>query len=165
MLGILEASIVFPDPGGPIIITWCPPAAATCKAHFVCSWPNTSDISPISFNGLSLCTGSTLSAIFLLGHLIALLLALLKSPAFSLSSTLMWSYLLIAFSARSLFFSAIGLASSSNFPFSSSTKSKICLIPIASIPFTSFASSRFPYGIIIFVIFFCLAYSAIGSIP
>ena len=33
MLGIMEANIVLPEPGGPVISRWCFPAAATCNAH------------------------------------------------------------------------------------------------------------------------------------
>ena len=34
MPGILRASMVFPEPGGPLMMTLCPPAAATSKARF-----------------------------------------------------------------------------------------------------------------------------------
>jgi len=34
--------MVLPEPGGPIIIILCPPAAATSKARFTCSCPFTS---------------------------------------------------------------------------------------------------------------------------
>jgi hypothetical protein len=37
MVGIRFASIVFPAPGGPIIIKLCPPAAATSRALFTFS--------------------------------------------------------------------------------------------------------------------------------
>ncbi len=36
------ASMVFPEPGGPIIRILCPPAAAMTMARFTCSWPLTS---------------------------------------------------------------------------------------------------------------------------
>ena len=42
MVGSLRASIVFPEPGGPIIITLWLPAAATSKALLACSCPLTS---------------------------------------------------------------------------------------------------------------------------
>jgi hypothetical protein len=31
--------MVFPEPGGPIIITLCLPATATSRQGFTCSWP------------------------------------------------------------------------------------------------------------------------------
>jgi hypothetical protein len=34
-----RASRVLPAPGGPIISTLCPPAAATSRARLTCSWP------------------------------------------------------------------------------------------------------------------------------
>ena len=37
--GSLEASIVLPEPGGPIISTPCPPAAAIWRARLAISWP------------------------------------------------------------------------------------------------------------------------------
>lgn len=39
MEGSLEASIVLPEPGGPIMSTPWPPAAAICKARFAMLWP------------------------------------------------------------------------------------------------------------------------------
>src|SRR5437667_384062 len=41
-VGSRRASIVFPDPGGPIIRRLCPPAAATSSARFAWAWPFTS---------------------------------------------------------------------------------------------------------------------------
>ena len=42
IVGSRFASMVLPEPGGPIIITLCPPAAATSSARLTCSWPFTS---------------------------------------------------------------------------------------------------------------------------
>ncbi len=42
IVGILLASIVFPDPGGPIISMLCPPVADTSIALLTCSCPFTS---------------------------------------------------------------------------------------------------------------------------
>ena len=42
MDGSRRASMVLPAPGGPIIRTLCPPAAATSSARLACSWPLTS---------------------------------------------------------------------------------------------------------------------------
>lgn len=39
MDGSLDASMVLPEPGGPVISTPWPPAAAICKARFAMSWP------------------------------------------------------------------------------------------------------------------------------
>ena len=43
IVGSLRASIVFPDPGLPIIIILCPPLAATSKARLAFFWPFTSE--------------------------------------------------------------------------------------------------------------------------
>ena len=42
MVGSRFASIVFPEPGGPTMMTLWPPAAATSRARLTCSWPFTS---------------------------------------------------------------------------------------------------------------------------
>src|SRR5213594_3627917 len=49
MVGSRRASIVFPDPGGPIIRMLCPPAAATSSARLACACPFTSAKSTSSF--------------------------------------------------------------------------------------------------------------------
>ena len=42
IVGSRFASIVFPEPGGPTMITLCPPPAATSRARLTCSCPFTS---------------------------------------------------------------------------------------------------------------------------
>ena len=43
MPGSARASIVFPTPGDPTRSRLCPPAAATSRARFACTWPRISD--------------------------------------------------------------------------------------------------------------------------
>ena len=54
MLGSRSASMVFPDPGGPVKSRWCPPAAAISRANLPWACPATSDISEgIPCSGIS----------------------------------------------------------------------------------------------------------------
>ena len=50
ILGNRFANIVFPEPGGPIKIILCPPAAAISIHRFMDSWPFTSAKSKSGFS-------------------------------------------------------------------------------------------------------------------
>ena len=48
--GIARASSVLPVPGGPVISTLCPPAAAISRPRLTCSWPRMVEKSLASSN-------------------------------------------------------------------------------------------------------------------